>query len=48
MGIVLREEYLLADVSAMVSSELQRHCTHIYHYLKICFSLRVPTDPRTA
>ena len=29
MGIVLKEEHMLADVSSMMSSELRRHCTPI-------------------
>ena len=45
MGIFLKEEHLLADVRAMMSSDLQRHCTHIL-FLKL-FSRRVPTASRT-
>ena len=30
MGIVLKEEHMLADVSAMMSSELRRHCNHFF------------------
>ena len=35
MGIFLKEEHLLADVSSMMSSELRRHRTNIS--LFICF-----------
>ena len=33
MVIVFKEEHMLADVSAMISSELWRHCNHYF----ICF-----------
>ena len=50
MVIDSSEEHQLADVSAMMSSELRRHCnkfSFIYiHTLKI-FTLRVPTASRT-
>ena len=36
MGIDLKEEHFLVDVSAMMISELRRHCTPI-SFLKSCF-----------
>ena len=47
MGISLKEEHMFVDVSSMMSSELRRHCTHIFLILKLC-SRHVPTAPRTA
>ena len=32
MGIFLKEEYLLADVSAMMSSELRRYCNNFFNF----------------
>ena len=46
MGIVLKSEHLLSDVSAMMCSELQRHCNNFW--FKTYFTGRVPTGPRTA
>ena len=47
MGIVLKEEHMLADVSATMSSELRRHCNHYFIFLKL-FTRRVPIASRTA
>ena len=33
MGIVLKEEHMLADVSDMMSSELRRHCNHYFIFI---------------
>ena len=43
MGIVLKDEHLLADLSAMMSLELRRH----FNYLKSLFTPHVPTAYRT-
>ena len=48
MGIFLKVEHLLADLSAMMSSELRHHCTHISLLKKKLFLRRVPTASRTA
>ena len=42
----LKEEPLLADVSAMMSSELRRYC-NIFSFFKL-FYPHVPTGSRTA
>ena len=47
MGIVLKEEHMLADVSSMMSSQLRRHC-NIFLRLFIFLTQRVPTGPCTA
>ena len=47
MGIVIKEEHLLADVSATMSSELRRHCNHFFIFFK-ALTRRVLTGSRTA
>ena len=49
MGIALKEEYLLADVSPMMSSELRCHCNH-YFIFKSCLHdvfPQLPVQPST-
>ena len=48
MGIVFKVKDMLADVSAMMSSELRRHCNHFFIIILKIFTRRVPTAPRTA
>ena len=49
MGIFLKGEHMLADVSAMTSSELRRHCNHYFifkSYLRDVFP-QLPVHPST-
>ena len=34
MGSFLKEEHMLADVSAIMISELRRHCKHMFFFEK--------------
>ena len=45
MGIVLKEEHLLADVSAMMSSELRRHCNHYSIFLEAVYATCSHSSP---
>ena len=50
MGIFPKEEHLLADVSAMMSSEFRRHCNHYFifflSFLRDVFP-QLPVQPST-
>ena len=45
MGVVLKEEHMLADVSTMMSSELRRHCNHLYLIISKLLSKVFPHLP---
>ena len=49
MGIVIKEEHLLADVSSIISSELRRHCKHYFIFLSCLRNVfpQLPVQPST-
>ena len=49
MGIVLKEEHLLPDVSAMMSSELRRYCNRFSFFLSFLWDVfpQLPVQPGT-
>ena len=49
MGTVIKEEHLLADVSAMMSSELRHHCNHYFFFLSCLRDMfpELPVQPST-